>query len=328
MSKEIPYINPSLVPYEEVYNSKYYLDLIVTGKEVTKRWGNLRDAFTKSKRKLKESKKSGAGAAKIKKYVYADQMQFLNKLIQSREVVESLEDRTDDNENKDVYNPLEAPLPRKETICENPNPKPQEYKRRRRPDEVELKMMKALEEPAPSPHISFIQGLLPHLNKFGDSEILEFQMGVLEVISKINNKRQNTAQPRPQVFPPQTPSYYPNNNYSFPEYQQFPPSQSYSNQFSAINSFQPQQPQTHQYPNPQTYQFKNPQNANNIDSNHQQACSSKAHTLERQQEQTTAQYYQDFGHISAATSPETETCPSASPSPGGSVYSDTTYDFT
>lgn len=63
-------------------------------------------------------------------------------------------------------------------------------------------MMKALEEPTASPHISFIQGLLPHLNKFDDSEILEFQMGVLETISKINKTRKNTAQP--QLLPPQT----------------------------------------------------------------------------------------------------------------------------
>lgn len=41
--------------------------------------------------KLKECKRSGAGAPKVKKYVYADQMQFLNKLLQTREVAESLE---------------------------------------------------------------------------------------------------------------------------------------------------------------------------------------------------------------------------------------------
>lgn len=302
----------SIVLYEEVYNLKHYLDIIVSGKEVTKRWGNLRDAFSKSKRKLKECKKSGAGAHNIKKYVYADQMQFLNKLFQTREVAESLEGRTDNNEDEDVDTLPEAPLPPKETTREKP--KPREHKKRRQLDEVELKMIKALEEPPLSPHISFFQGLLPHLNKFDDSEVLEFQVGVLEVISKIKNKHKNSAQP--QLLPPQTPSYYPN-NYPFPQNQSF-----YSNQFSPINSFQPQQPLTS--PNRQTHQFQNPQNYNNNDSNHQQACSSKGQPVEHRQE-TTAQYYQDFGRTSVSTSPET--LPSASPSPAGSVYSDSTYDF-
>nr|XP_023028467.1 uncharacterized protein LOC111516548 [Leptinotarsa decemlineata] len=178
--------------------------------------GNLRDAFSKSKRKLKECKISGAGARNIKKYYYADQMQILNKLFQTREFAESLEGRTDNNEDEDVDTSPEAPLPTKETIHEIPTLR--EHKRRRQPDEVELKMIKALKEPPLSSHISFFQGLLPHLNNFDDSEILEFQMGVLEVISKIKNKRKNTTQPRP--LPSQTPSYYPNNN-PFPQHQSF-----------------------------------------------------------------------------------------------------------
>ncbi|XP_074036841.1 uncharacterized protein isoform X1 [Leptinotarsa decemlineata] len=164
-------------------------------KVVTKRWDNLRDAFSKSKRKLRECKIIGAGTHNIKKYYYADQMQILNKLFQTREVAESLEGRTDNNEDEDVDTSPEALLPTKETIYEIP--KSQEHKRRRQPDEVELKMIKALKEPPLSSHISFFQGLLPHLNNFDDSEILEFQMGVLEVISKIKNKRKNTTQPRP-----------------------------------------------------------------------------------------------------------------------------------
>lgn len=139
-----------------MFESNHYLGFFL-GKEVTKRWGNLRDAFAKSKRKLSECKKSGAGAAKIKKYVYADQMRFLHKLFQSREVAESLEGRINDDENEDVDNPPEAPVRPKETIRDNP--KPRGYKRCRRPDEVELKMMKALEEPPPSPHISFFKDL-------------------------------------------------------------------------------------------------------------------------------------------------------------------------
>ncbi|KAG8260565.1 hypothetical protein J6590_094135 [Homalodisca vitripennis] len=188
------------------------LYLIVSGKEVIKGWGNLRDAFSKSKKKLAECEKSGASAHNIRKYIYADQMQFLNKLYQSREVAESLEVRTDNNEDKAENNLPEAQLlPKKPTLS-----KPRENKRRRQPDEVELKMIKALEEQ--SPRISFIQGFVPHLHKFDDSEILEFQMGDLEVINIINNKRKHTAQP--QLLPQQKSSYYPN-NYPFPQYQSY-----------------------------------------------------------------------------------------------------------
>lgn len=238
-------------------------------------------------------------------------MQFLNKLYETREVAESLEGRTNSNEEEYVDDP--APLPPNETIRENP--RPQGHKRRRQPDEVELKMIKALEESPPSPHISFIQGLLPHLDKFNDSEILEFQMGVLEVISKIKNKRTNTSQPQP--LPPHF-------NYPFPQHQSFSSSQ--MSHSSAINSFQPQQAQTYESPNRQTHQFNNPRNHNNNYSKHQQACSSKGQPLEHRQEQTTTKYYEDFGQTSLSTSPET--FPSASPSPAASVHSDTTtYDF-
>lgn len=239
--------------------------------------------------------------------MYADQLQFLNKLFQSRQVSESLEIRTN-IEDEDVDNPSEVPLPPKEANCDDP--KPREYKRRRRFDEVELKMIKALDEPSPSPHISFVQGLLPHLNSFDDSEVLEFQMGVLEVISKIKNKRKNIVEP--QLLPPFTHhSYYPNN--------------SYSNQFSPINTFNPHQTQTHQYLNPQAHIFKNPKNPQKSDSNHQQSSSSKVQQLQNRPEETTAQYYQDFAQTSEVTSPDTY--PSASPSPVGSVYSDHIYDF-
>ncbi|VEN34554.1 unnamed protein product [Callosobruchus maculatus] len=281
------------------------------GKEVTKRWANLRDAFLKSQRKLKECKRSGG---RMKKYVYADQMQFLNKLLQTREVAESLEGITENNGDEEVDTVSDSLLPPKKASRETT--KPQEYKRRRRrrPDELELKILKALEAPAVSPHISFFQGLLPHLHKFDDSEILEFQMGVLEVISKINNKRKNNqSQPLPSQRPPDHSS-----NYSFLQYQSFPTTQmSHSRQFVPINSFQSQQPQTRQSSSrtsPQTQRFRNLHPTNSTYSNHQQACSSKRKPIEHQQDRT-----------SSATPPETY--PSSNPSPAGSMYSDTTYDL-
>lgn len=298
--------------YHPRTNFSCIIFFIVSGKAVTKRWGNLRDAFSKSKRKLKECKKSGAGATKIKKYVYADQMQFLSKLYQSRTVAESLEDGrvniddgdADDEQNEQsIVKETEGLLHREEGSSRENNTA---SRKRRRPDEVELKMLKALEEPIPSAHMMFFQGLLPHLNKFDDGEVLEFQMGVLQVISNINDKRK-----RVQPLPPQT-LYY-NQNYphsqqpSFPQYQPI-----HSNQLNTNNTFQAPFPQTHHLQNPQ--HFNQQFNTNN------QVPS--APSLSQRDQNTAQQFYQQFGHSTESSTDNYE-----SPSPCTSVGTDNTIDF-
>lgn len=287
---------------------------IVSGKAVTKRWGNLRDAFSKSKRKLKECKKSGAGAPKIKKYVYAEQMQFLNKLYQSREVAESLEDNSVMNVDEDAddeqsqQSVVQESMEGEGNIRENNTG----HRKRRRPDEVEMKILKALEEPTPNAHMSFFQGLLPHLNKFDDGEVLEFQMDVLQVISRINDKKKTGQLPPPQTYP-----YY----YQCPRPQRqsssFPYSQqSYANQFNSNSTLT------------QNQQFHSLENRNYYNTNNQQACPSRSQPPEPQREHTTAQCYQQFGQSLtplAATSPGDYSV--ESPSPCASVSTDNTYDF-
>lgn len=61
-----------------------------SGKEVLKRWVNIRDSYHKSLKKEKSVKKSGAGAAAIRKYVYFNQLQFLNKVFCERPTENSL----------------------------------------------------------------------------------------------------------------------------------------------------------------------------------------------------------------------------------------------
>ncbi|KAF0750768.1 BESS domain-containing protein [Aphis craccivora] len=48
-----------------------------------KKWGNLRDSYRKYKRKTKQS--SGVGAKKIKKFIYADFLVFLDSTFEQRE---------------------------------------------------------------------------------------------------------------------------------------------------------------------------------------------------------------------------------------------------
>nr|CAI5864375.1 unnamed protein product [Callosobruchus analis] len=55
-----------------------------------KRWSNIHDAYINSKRKIKDAKKSGAGASHLKKYVYNDQITFLEKGTEERSTEDSL----------------------------------------------------------------------------------------------------------------------------------------------------------------------------------------------------------------------------------------------
>lgn len=47
----------------------------VTGKEVLKRWKNLRDSFAKSEKNMKEGKTSGSKARTKRKYIFTDELQ-------------------------------------------------------------------------------------------------------------------------------------------------------------------------------------------------------------------------------------------------------------
>lgn len=61
---------------------------------------------------------------------------------------------------------------------------------------VDAKMMKFMEsysnnEPKTmNRHLSFFNGILPSLDKYDDDEVLEFQMGVLQLMKKIKISRQ------------------------------------------------------------------------------------------------------------------------------------------
>lgn len=234
--------------------------------------------------------------------MYADQMQFMDKLYESREVCESMEDsNVGDNDRGDVNEHLQPPVQEAEEVVGPQEKVKNAGRKRRRQEEVELQILKALEEPKPNAHMSFFQGLLPHLNKFDDGEVLEFQMSVLQAIFNINNKKRSAQ------LPPQAPPHYqPTCTFSQPPSfsQQTPPSfsnhppQSFSNQFNAPP-----------YPQQQFYNSQN--NISFTPANQQDSISTK------HQHQTAAQFYQQF-HSTAASEP-----PSESPSPSVSVCTDT-----
>jgi hypothetical protein len=76
---------------------------------------------------------------------------------------------------------------------ETPSRKPrtQQFgKRKRNPDEFELRIMKALVEGnQPNRHLSFFKGIIPSLQNFNEKETLEFQMGILQLIANIKQRK-------------------------------------------------------------------------------------------------------------------------------------------
>ncbi|XP_025829964.1 uncharacterized protein LOC112903851 [Agrilus planipennis] len=98
-------------------------------------------------------------------------------------------------------------------------------RKHRKVDEVELKLLKALEPVTPCSKMSFLQSLMPHLKHYTDGEFLHFQMGVLNVIENINKSKEATPQPQTN-YSFHVPSYYsafPHLSQPPPEHQSFVP---------------------------------------------------------------------------------------------------------
>ncbi|PNF13603.1 hypothetical protein B7P43_G17873 [Cryptotermes secundus] len=143
-------------------------------------------------------------------YVYFDQLQFLSKLYDERETVDSMEQRKEqENEGEesvqmqvqasaDVFD-VSTPLVTKSTSI----PKARKHKK---VDEVELRILKALEGDKPCSKMAFLQSLMPHLQKFDNEEFLQFQMEVLKVIGNINEKKK-TIYTHPPYFSQQLPTF-------------------------------------------------------------------------------------------------------------------------
>lgn len=146
------------------------------------------DAFNKSTKKEKSLIKSGAGASAMKKYVYAEQLKFLSKVFCPRSTEDSLSINLDNEDTEP-------------TVSENDNrnesgqfkipPRKQLGSRKRKIDEVEMRMLKALEEPEDR-HISFFKGIVPTLHSFTDDETINFQICVLQLLTNIKQRRFQT----------------------------------------------------------------------------------------------------------------------------------------
>lgn len=170
--------------------------LFISGNEVLKRWKNLRDSFAKAEKKMKDGKASGSQATKKRKYIFSNELQFLKKIYTGREVTESHSPEVEEEGATEEESTEKRPNTPEVTINEK-----SKTRKHKKMDEVDLKIIKALEstKETPDSNMSFFQSLMPHIANFNNSEILQFKMGVLQVISNIKN--QQTLVPPNQGFP-------------------------------------------------------------------------------------------------------------------------------
>lgn len=167
---------------------------------VVKKWSNIRDAFVRAERKLKNMQKSAAGTKhRIKKYVYADQLQFLVAARSRRSTDDSItlhenEDTSYSNVSVTINEAQGEELSkviRHDEICNLGSRKQAKL------DSVEQRMFTFLERTGivktpPNRHLSFFEGIVPSLETFSDDEVLCFQAGLLKLIMDIKKNKKST----------------------------------------------------------------------------------------------------------------------------------------
>ncbi|XP_037953157.1 uncharacterized protein LOC119683521 [Teleopsis dalmanni] len=144
--------------------------------EVIKKWTNLRDSYLKYKKKLKVNTKNGSLRIKMKKYIYADQLEFLTPIFNQSNINEKINKEKDHTEAEDSISDLKISKPSR--ITKNKI----KLKKNIKTDD---KVLKDTEEEKPCSKMAFLQSLMPHLEKFNNTEFLQFQMGTLKVIENI-----------------------------------------------------------------------------------------------------------------------------------------------
>lgn len=168
--------------------------IFLTGKEVMKKRGNIRDSFQKSEKQQKALKKSGSRKVTPRTYIYGPQLQFLKKTFQERMTDDSLSydsqqqiESTNISQQEDSLEDTHSTLENDKRQGDNFNFKTPKYGKRKT-DPIELELMSVIKE-KPDRHLSFFRGIIPSLNSFSEDEILEFQMNVLQTIKSIKQRK-------------------------------------------------------------------------------------------------------------------------------------------
>lgn len=268
--------------------------------------------------------------------MYSDQLQFLNKIYNDTNTVDSLEPVQPGGEEAEQEEEPAAVFSEDTSLIQNqPSNQCQKTTRKHKKlDEVELKLLKALEPKTPCSKMAFLQSLMPHLTNFTDREFLQFQMGVLNVIDSINKMKETISTPQPNFSSPMP-------SYQLPSYQ--PPPVTQQQAYLPAHQppqFSPQQYASTSFPTQISSNFDQPHSLSNYNTFGPPNRSKRAHktSIARNKnappkidtQQSTSQFLQGFCYSDSSLSesgpspPPTSAARSTTPS-CESTYSD--FDF-
>ncbi|XP_065167385.1 uncharacterized protein [Atheta coriaria] len=190
--KEYSDVNVKKKLWEEVceavvpsWNELSAEDKTKEGREVQKRWANLRTCFRRELNAQKNTK-SGQAAIKRRRYVYYKQLLFLLPCIENRDPESNLkEDNSQEiDEDDDEAGPSTS------------TPIPKRKKRANLPKHTDLDepLLKALNEPNVDEDTNFALSLIPSLQNLTADEKLDAKIGILNVFKQIRIARQSTSQ--------------------------------------------------------------------------------------------------------------------------------------
>lgn len=191
----------------------------------------------KWKKRETSVKRSGASTSKVRKYIYCEQLKFLEKVPVHRPTISNLDTSTDNGHpgSSESQELTPAVQPGADHVTRNQRLQAKNStpvrKRKRGLDEFEMQILKAVQPEEPEDrNMSFFKGILPSLQDFNETQTIDFQITVLQLIKNIQNGQPMwplQPQPQQQLFyaPPaascnsQQPYVHP-----YPPYpQQYPP---------------------------------------------------------------------------------------------------------
>ncbi|XP_068200905.1 uncharacterized protein [Palaemon carinicauda] len=152
------------------------------GNRVVKKWRNVKDSWQKAQKKLLEQKSSGSGSKTLKKYVYDEKLHFLKKNGLSRKSKEGYTLEETKNIELDI-----AEIRSDKSVKESCSKCASKGNEKRKFDDIEEHAIKPIQTEE-NRHLSFFKGIVPSLEKFEEEEVIEFQVGVLNLIQKIRKR--------------------------------------------------------------------------------------------------------------------------------------------
>ncbi|XP_072941174.1 uncharacterized protein [Epargyreus clarus] len=168
---------------EQLYVTKkqivlfYDIFLLISGKQVSTKWNNIRDSWLKTVKKQKDESKSGSSAKMTRNYLYHEQL-MLKKVSEPRPPHESVSKKARTETEVGTESDFRSPLKKEKRKIDN--------------KEVNDRMVKFLDSrinpEKENHHLSFFKGIIPILNTLNIEETLEFQASVMTMLQKIKSR--------------------------------------------------------------------------------------------------------------------------------------------